>query len=85
MSDLDLNELSPTLRAMAAILSDGGMHESAELHKCCGPSSPRVVRVHMTRLRGFLPRGEAIICEFKGKKFYYRWVRLLSSPNDGKR
>ena len=85
MSDLNMDELSPVLRAMAAILADGMPHPVEELHKCCGPSSRDNVRKQLFKLRAFLPRGEAVICEIRYKKAYYRHVRLLCSPNDGKR
>lgn len=82
------NGFTPVQRKMMDILRDGLPHTREELHGCLydemGPVSN--IRHHLTGIRKILrPRGEDVITELVNRNTYHRWVRLLSSPYDGKR
>lgn len=84
--EINLEDFSKTHRAMLEMLSDGQPHYRGELHKCCGPSCVKMVRYHISRIRKQLrPVGQDIVCELVNRQIHYRHVRLLASPNDGRR
>lgn len=81
-------EFTGVRKKMVELLSDGLPHTRQELHACLsdelGPLSN--IRAHLSIMRKKLRTiGEDILCEFVGRKLHYRLVRLLPSPNNGKR
>jgi len=70
---------------MLKILSDGNPHRREELHACCGPSSLRVVRAHLSVIRKKLTQGQDIVCVLRNRQICYQWVRTVGSANTGRR
>lgn len=81
------NGFTTTEQAMLDILSDGKPHHRKELHACCGPSLAKVVTVHIVSIRKKLPPGQNIVAVVgnHGKKPMYQHVRMLASPNNGRK
>lgn len=70
------------------LLSDGMPHSKAEIRTVLGDElmDDSTIRNHMKNLRKQLPPGEEIVCMFgtKGRKTFYRHMRILASANDGR-
>ena len=71
---------TPTQTAMLKVLSDGLPHSKAELHACLPDelgAADNVFR-HISAIRKTLrPRGQDVLCEYRERSRFYRWVRLL--------
>ena len=81
------NGYTPTERRMLELLRDGLPHSREDLHSCLDDdlSQLTAIQYHLSRIRGKLSLiGEDIICEYYKRSFYYRHVRLLTSPYDGR-
>jgi hypothetical protein len=75
------NGFTPTQKAMLDVLSDGKRHTKEELHNCLpdelGPMAN--IKAHLTAIRKKIqPTGQDIVCEYRYKVFYYRWVRMIT-------
>lgn len=85
MYDLD-GMATPNEQRVLALLGDGRYHTKREIRECIYDEyvTNTALRACIHRLRKKLqPRGEDIICEYRGKSWIgYRWVRLLASPYD---
>jgi hypothetical protein len=68
-------------------LSDGLPHKSEDLVRdCLWDGDKAALQTHVCNIRKVLrPRGEDIVCERVNGTTYYRHIRLLASPYDGKR
>lgn len=77
---------TPTQTAMLKVLSDGLPHSKAELHACLPDelgAADNVFR-HISAIRKTLrPRGQDVLCEYRERSRFYRWVRLLGHEGDG--
>lgn len=88
---MDVTKLSPRLRSLHDKLVGGESVSRYDLHKCLGDDQAKlkIVRNEVSNLRKLLrPRGLDIVCEINptGKHgIFYRMVRLMASPYDGKR
>lgn len=70
------------------LLSDGMKHLKKDLSEAMYQDREGVntLSVHVTRINKILrPIGQEIITQLIGRDSYYRHVRLLVNPNDGKR
>ena len=77
-----VNGFTKTQRNILAILSDGFRHSPQELHKALWDemSAVQAVRPHIFHIRQKLrPMGQDIVCEYYGRKYWYRHVRLITS------
>jgi hypothetical protein len=77
---------TPTQTAMLKVLSDGLPHSKAELHACLPDelSRPNSILRHLVDIRKVLrPRGQDVLCEYRDRARFYRWVRLLGHEGDG--
>jgi hypothetical protein len=77
---------TPTQTAMLKVLSDGMPHSKAELHACLPDelSRPNSILRHLVDIRKVLrPRGQDVLCEYRDRARFYRWVRLLGHEGDG--
>jgi DNA-binding CsgD family transcriptional regulator len=78
---------TPTEQRIVDLLSDGMPHKREELHACLSDdlASRTAVQMHVSNIRKRIRvRGEEIICEYYHRNLYYRHVRLLNSPYDGR-
>ena len=81
-------EFSPTQRKILLVLSDGLPHKLPELMACLDELTerPNSLHSHLALIRRKLrPAGQDIICQFILRQRQYRHVRLLHSPEDGRR
>ena len=81
-------KLAPTEERFLDMLNDGQRHTKQELHGLLWDeqSNMRTVSCWIVRLRRKLrPLGRDIVCELHYGKIHYRQVRLLASPNDGRK
>jgi hypothetical protein len=81
-------EFTGVRKKMVDLLADGLPHTRHELHACLsdelGPM--KNISAHLAFIRKKLRTiGEDILCEFVARRMHYRRVRLLPSPNNGKR
>lgn len=84
----NINGFTDTQQRLFDVVSDGLPHPRDELLKAMNDSEAtyRNVSWHLVDLRKYLrPKGLDIICELRNRGIYYRYVRLMHSPNDGKR
>ncbi len=82
------NGFTKTEQSMLKVFSDGMRHSREEVHGCLNDELQPLsgIRAHICNMRKkLIPMGENIVCELYGGLIYYRHVRLLSSPYDGKR
>lgn len=87
MTLLTMPHFTPTEQRMLKILSDGFPHHKSELQVCLPDNLGDItnIRAHLSFLRKKLrPKGEDILCELCRGEAYYRWVRILASPYDGR-
>ena len=80
------SEFTPTQRAMLEVLKDGRPHTKAELHACLPDELGRLnsIAPHLSAIRKVLrPRGQDVLCEYRDRARFYRWVRLLGSNGEG--
>jgi DNA-binding winged helix-turn-helix (wHTH) protein len=81
------NGFTPTERRILNILADGQPHVLHDLHRCLNDdlSAMSTLYSHVYNLRAKLrPKGQDILCENIRRRCYYRHVRLLASPYDGR-
>lgn len=70
-----LKDLTKTQRAMMAILEDGVPHELSELKACCGPCSPKTVRIHILKLNRVIGiYGLKVVAVARGAKRAAVWA-----------
>lgn len=68
-------DLTKTQRAMMAILEDGVPHELSELKACCGPCSPKTVRIHILNInRSIGIYGLKVVAVARGAKRPALWA-----------
>lgn len=65
------------------LLADGMHHPRQEFLDIVKPSGVHAVRMQISRIRKKLPSGQDIICEYRNRRFGYRRIRHLASPNTG--
>ena len=73
-----------TEQKMLAILSDGFRHRPHQLFDCLWDEEGRLenIQMHISNIRNRLrPQGQDIVCELANGVTWYRWVRLIGSPN----
>jgi hypothetical protein len=79
-------QFTETQQRIADLLADGQRHSFDEVKETIPDplTSDITVRVHVFNIRKILePQGQSIICEFYRRRYYYRWVRLLSDAYSG--
>ena len=82
------NGFTKTQARIFEVVRDGLPHQRTELLAAMEDteSTYRNVAVHVVAIRKLLrPKGQDIICELRNRRIYYRYVRLMHSPYDGKR
>lgn len=80
------NGFTPTEKRILDVLADGLPHRPHEIHSCLDDelSTIAAIKPHLSRIRPRLRiKGQDIICEYRDKLYWYRQIRLLSSPYDG--
>ena len=78
--------LTPIETAMMIVLMDGHAHSLDELLACMDIDCRREgVYKYMWGIRKKMRVGETIITEWRNRKAYYRWVRLIGSAANGRR
>lgn len=85
---MPVQEFTPTEKKILAVLVDGMRHSREELHSCLPDDMGALgnIRDHVSHLRKKLrPKGQDIVCELYLAKIYYRHVRLLANPYDGRK
>ena len=79
---------TPTQQRILKLLSDGQRHPRAEVFDVCIGDDlldRALLNDHISRLRKKLrPLGQDIICESSGRGYFFRHVRLLCNPHNGK-
>lgn len=86
MSTNGSTHYTPTEKAILEILSDGKPHAKHDIAKHVDPEMGQCnVANHILQLRKKLePLNEDIVCVYRLKKYFYRQIRVLHSPYDGK-
>lgn len=85
--ELNAKDFTKTQRNILDVLADGMPHSTKELKKCLWDelSGDDTIYVHISNIRKVLrPLGQDIVCEFKDSRYFYRHIRLIASPYDGR-
>lgn len=83
-----MEKFTPTQQRILELLSDGLRHKRDEVLACLGDdmASLDTMQIHIVYLRKKLnPKGTDIVCQVYNGGYYYRHIRMLVNPNDGKR